>query len=228
MIAHQTKQQIKQLAFQTDNEICGIMIADTIYPCKNVSVNPIKNFSISSLDYLKLSKIGKIDYIYHSHNKNAAFSEFDKINLYNLKLKGLLYCKNTDSFHYFLPESYQNKYVGRQFEIGVSDCLSLVSDYYKNELNIELPNIKREDGWYKKAPNIINENIPLALIKVELKNGQKNDIAVFDLLNNGTPCHFGIYLGNDLILHHSRNKLSTIELMSPERKRRIAYLLRWN
>lgn len=232
MIDNKIKQQIKQLALQTDNEICGVIINNNVYPCQNISVNPQKNFTISPLDYLKINKIkdNKIDYIYHSHNQNSTFSEFDKINLYNLKLRGFLYSKKSDSFSYFFPESYQNKYVGRLFEIGISDCYSLICDYYQNELNIELPKIKRADGWHKKTPNIINENIPSSFIRIKLEESKKNDIIVFDLLNNNIPCHFGIYLENDLILHHPRNKLSTIELMSSERKKKIAYLLKyiWN
>lgn len=227
MLSYQTKQKIKQLALQTNNEVCGAIVNNNVYPCQNISINPEKNFIISPLDYLKINKIGKINYIYHSHNQNPTFSEFDEINLHNLKLRGFLYCKETDSFNYFFPESYQNTYVGRPFEIGISDCYSLVYDYYKNELNIKLPEIKRADGWYKKTPNIVNENIPPSFIKIKLEEGKKNDIVIFDLLDNNVPCHFGIYLENDLILHHQRNKLSTIELMPPERKKRVAYLLKY-
>ena len=41
---------------------------------------------------------------------------------------------------------------------------------------------------------------------------QKNDIIVLDYGKN--RFHFGIYLENDLILHHSRNKKSIIEEFS--------------
>ena len=219
------KKIIKNLAFQSNDEICGLIIKNNVYPCKNASKNPNHHFLISPLDYLKNSNKGKIDFVYHSHLENADFSEFDKSNLFNLKLKGLMYCKNKDSFHYFFPQSYNNQYVGRFFEIGVSDCLTLITNYYKNELNIILPKITRNKDWYKQNQNLVNEKIPPFLTKIDFNKARKNDIIVFDMLGNGMPCHFGIYLENDLLLHHPRNKLSTIDLMTEKQKRKIAFAL---
>lgn len=225
MLTQEIKKQIKEISLKTNNEACGFLLNNKIYPCKNQSPEPEKHFKISSFDYLTASYLGKIHAIYHSHTKNPDFSEFDKINLFNLKMRGILYCKETDSFKIFLPESYNNKYVGRKFEIGVSDCLSLISDYYKNELNIELPKISRTEEWYKKTPNIINESIPQNLKKITFKESKKNDILIFDTLKKGEPCHLGIYLDNDIILHQSRNKLSTIELLTDAMKDKISYAL---
>ncbi len=228
MITAQIKHQIKQLAHQTNNEICGILSNNNLFPCKNISNNPAHHFVLSPTDYLKVSYKEKIDGIYHSHPQNPEFSELDKINLYNQKLKGIMYCKDDDSFHYFLPESYNNKYVGREFKIGVNDCLTLVSDYYKNELNIILPKIEREDDWYKKNPNLLNESLPPNFKKISLEKAEKGNVIVFDMLQNGMPHHFGVYLGNDILLHHPRHKLSTIEVITNERKKRIPYVLKWN
>ena len=230
MITQSIKSEIKNLSHQTENEICGFLLSNgSLYPCQNKSLNPLYHFSIDPKDYLRANFRG-IELVYHSHQRSNEFSEFDKINLYNQKLRGLLYCKEKDNFKMFLPESYNNKYVGRAFEIGVSDCLSIVSDYYKEELNIKLPEIIRGADWYKKNPNIIKENTPTNLKKIENTNIQKNDILAFDMLNNGAPCHFGIYLGNDIMLHHPRFRLSTIEILNETLKKKLAYglRLRWN
>lgn len=228
MISFDTKQIIKKLAQKTNNEICGFVTANNVYPCVNKSDNPQNHFLISPVDYLKVNNKEKIQFVYHSHPKNPEFSEFDKISLYNLKLRGLVYCKETDSFNYFLPESYNNKYIGRKFEIGISDCLTLITDYYKNELNIILPQINRNENWYEKNPNLVNENIPSFLDKIVLKNAQKHDIILFDMFNNNNPNHFGIYLGDELILHHPRHKLSTIEILTEKHKEKIPYVLHAN
>ena len=228
MITKEIKQKIKDFSLKTDKEICGFLVRDQIFPCKNQSENPSHHFSISPLDYLRASYLGKIEIIYHSHTKNPEFSEFDKINLYNQKLRGLMYCKEKDCFRVFLPESYNNKYVGRSFEIGVSDCLSLVAGYYKEELGIILPEIKRKKGWYKENKNIVKENTPSNFKKISFEAAQKNDLLVFDMLNNDLPCHFGIYLGNDIILHQPREKLSTIEILTDAMKKRLSYALTWN
>lgn len=227
MIDNKVKENIKKLSKETDNECCGFILSNNnVVPCLNVSPVPQKYFSISPSDYLRAVKIGKIEFVYHSHNKNPDFSEYDKLNLYNQKLRGILYCKEADSFKIFVPESYKNPYIGKKFEIGTSDCLSLVIEYYKNELKIELPNIERGEGWYTKNSDIISHNIPPFLKKTE--EFKKHNIVVFDMLGNGKPCHFGIYLENDLILHHPRHRLSTIEIMSETLKKRIAYMLQCN
>lgn len=228
MTTQKIKKQIKEISLKTNNEICGFIVQDMVFPCKNQSPNPNHHFAISPLDYLRASYLGKIEIIYHSHTKNPEFSEFDKINLCNQKLRGLMYCKEKDCFKVFLPESYNNKYVGRVFEIGVSDCLSLVADYYKEELKIILPKIKRKEGWYKQNKNIVKENTPANFKQIPFEKAQKNDLLVFDMLNNDLPCHFGIYLGDDVILHQPREKLSTIELLTDPMKKRISYALTWN
>lgn len=229
MITKELKNKIKEHAIQDfPNECVGFVVNGDIFPCKNQSENPIKHFSISPLDYLQASYFGNIEMVYHSHNKNPEFSEFDKVNLYNQKLRGIVYCREKDCFNIFLPESYNNKYVGRNFEIGISDCLSLVSDYYKDELNIILPQIERKEGWYKNNPNIVIENTPKNFKQIEFKDAQKNDLLVFDMLKNNLPCHFGIYLGNDVILHQPRNQQSIIELITNQMKKRISYALTWN
>lgn len=227
MITQKIKQKIKEISFKTKTECCGFILNNQIFPCKNQSENPDHHFSISPFDYLRASYLGNIEIIYHSHTKNPEFSEFDKINLYNQKLRGLMYCKEKDCFKVFLPESYNNKYVGRVFEIGVSDCLTLVSDYYQKELGIILPEIKRKEGWYKENKNIVKENTPSNFKQIPFETARKNDLLVFDMLNNDLPCHFGIYLGNDMILHQPREKLSTIELLTEPMKKRLSYALTW-
>lgn len=227
MITQFIKQKIKNLSLQTKGECCGFVVKNQVFPCKNQSQNPNHHFSISPLDYLHASYLGKIEIIYHSHAKNPEFSEFDKLNLYNQKLRGLVYCKEKDCFNVFFPESYNNKYLGRSFEIGVSDCLSLVAEYYKNELGVILPDIQRSEGWYKNHPNIVRDNTPKNFVKIEFKDAQKNDLLVFDMLKNNQPCHFGIYLGNDIILHQLRNKFSVLEELTEVMKKKLSYCLTW-
>lgn len=47
-------------------ECCGFVLANGIYECKNKSSQPLKNFSISPIDYLKAKELGAWA-VYHSH-----------------------------------------------------------------------------------------------------------------------------------------------------------------
>ena len=131
------------------------------------------------------------------------------------------------------------KYIDREFLIGKSDCLTLISDYYKEELGITLSEYPRDEKWDKNYNEFIqlklkkisgnkfedfleNEN----LIKIEkISFAKKHDIIVFKYLDN-YPSHFGIYLDHGYILHQPRNKKSTIEKLTNAEKRRIYCFLR--
>lgn len=227
MISYNTKHEIKELAQQSQNEICGLIVNGNVFACKNISFKPTQHFEIAPEDYLQASLKGQINAVYHSHvTDNDTFSDYDKLNLYNHSLRGVLYNTKKNVFRYFLPEQYHNKYIGRQFKLGTNDCFGLVKNYYLNELNIQINNFPRNEDWYKLNPEIINQNFKSqGFDKVE--SMQKNDIIVFDLLQNGNPCHFGISLGNDTFLQHARNKLSTIDLLTSVWKKKIGYILRY-
>ena len=65
-------------------------------------------------------------------------------------------------------------------------------------------------------------------VKIEgIENARKHDIIVFKYLENH-PSHFGIYLGQNHILHQPRNKKSIIEKLTDAEKRRIYCFVRSN
>ena len=149
------------------------------------------------------------------------------------------YIVKKDKFEEFFPNDLCCKYIDREFLIGKSDCLTLISDYYKEELGITLSEYPRDEKWDKNYNEFIqlklkkisgnkfedfleNEN----LIKIEnISFAKKHDIIVFKYLDN-YPSHFGIYLDHGYILHQPRNKKSTIEKLTNAEKRRIYCFLR--
>lgn len=110
MDLQKTKNKIKQLSLMTNDEISGFVIKKEndfiVIPCKNVSSKPKIHFLIDPIAYLYISLLGNIEFLFHSHLEGSEFSDFDKLNLYNNKLRGLLYCKKEDVFNIFSPESY--------------------------------------------------------------------------------------------------------------------------
>ena len=52
----------------------------------------------------------------------------------------------------------------------------------------------------------------------------KNDIVVLGSRNK--PMHLGVYLGNELILHHPRNKYVTTEQINERFFKRLLYVYR--
>lgn len=140
------KQEIRQHALsKKEEEVCGFICFNflshikEIYRCNNSILNKTNSFSISPLDYVRASRSGEILAVYHSHiNNNIEFSLSDRINANNHEIPFILYNINQDIFNEYIPNNYDNPYVGREFEYGKSDCFNLVKEYYKKELNINI------------------------------------------------------------------------------------------
>jgi proteasome lid subunit RPN8/RPN11 len=218
ILTENLKRDIKnQCLLNKTRESCGLIVKNNkeknIFPCGNIS-KEFNKFIINPNDYLQASlKYEKIIGVYHSHiNQNNDFSEFDKLNSKNHNLYFVLYNINTDSFKEYNPISEENPYVGINFCYGVNDCFSLVQKYYKNELNINLHHIERDNEWYKTNPKLFLDILKqYKNIFVKVEKPCENDIIVFKYPKFEYPHHLGIYLNGNLLLHHPRNRYSTIE-----------------
>ena len=104
-----------------------------------------------------------------------------------------------------------SKYVGRRFEYGITDCYTLFRDFYKNEFGIDLPNFARYDGWQNDGLNLYADNMPKHGFYLL---GQGEQLMYGDVilvcLYSPVPCHAAIYIGENKILHHVQDHLSSI------------------
>lgn len=241
MVSDEIKAKIKEHALKDNpEECCGLLVLNRnnileAFPCRNASQDKENEFVVCQMDYLKASMHGKIIGIYHSHCiQDNSFSELDKQISHKLNLKNIVYILKRDSFEEYSPENYYNKYTNKDFMIGKSDCLSIVEKYYNEEFGINISHYYRDEKWDKDFMNFVKERLSEisgvdfddffkkeGLIKVEgIENAKKHDIIIFKYLDN-YPSHFGIYLGQNYILHQPRNKKSVIEKLTDAEKRRI-------
>lgn len=104
-----------------------------------------------------------------------------------------------------------DKYLGRQFVYGVTDCYTLFRDFYKDELGIELPNFARYEGWWNDGLNLYADNMPKHGFYL-LPQGEEliyGDV-ILVCLCSPVPSHSAIYIGENKILHHVQDHLSCI------------------
>lgn len=103
---------------------------------------------------------------------------------------------------------YEN-YCGRPFKFGITDCYTMVRDFYKKEFGIELRNYARYDKFWEDeslyAKFFQKEGFKLVDDSFEL-----GDI-IFVALGASVACHAAIWIGNGKILHHVQNRLSAID-----------------
>jgi proteasome lid subunit RPN8/RPN11 len=222
MIDKKIKNFIKNHSLKDNpKESCGFIVQDNqifkCIPCENVSQDPIQNFKISSRDYLNIkNKYKKIFYIYHSHtNSNENFSPADISCSESLCLPIIMYNLNANIFKIHEPLNINKNYIGRHFEIGKYDCYTLIKDFLKNELNIDISAIITSYSDFVQAQNVFNQNLSLNFLEKKgfkmLENKEsleKNDILI---LQNNLGKHFALYLGDDKILHQPMLSFSKIE-----------------
>lgn len=105
-----------------------------------------------------------------------------------------------------------DKYVGRPFRHGTTDCYGLIRDFYKDEFGIELTNYARADNWWNEGGNLYmdhykDEGFRLVDEKEELQYGDLCLIA----LGCNVASHGAIYIGNKLLLQHCQDRPSSID-----------------
>ena len=189
-------------------ECCGFVIDNKIYmPCKNISPTPTEAFEISPDDWIQAETIGEITAIVHSHpNGLPILSEADQMYQQQTAVDWWLVCDNQiHKFRYIKP------LLGREFEHGKTDCLSIVRDAYMLA-GIDLPDYERADDWWHNGQNLYLDLLPKnGFERVDAENLQEGDI-ILVCLGSETPNHAAVYIGNQYILHHCPDRLSKRDL----------------
>ena len=214
MYSSEDKEIINYLFDKYPEEGCGLLVnqkgKQVWIPCENTAEDKKENFVISPTDYIKASLSGDLMGIVHSHpDGSAELSEHDKKTSNFLGIPYIVYSLPEIEKVVYTPEYNRNPLLGREYSFGENDCYSLVRDYYKQELNIELPTTVFEDDWWEKGLNYFDDLFEsFGFEKVDTL--QKNDLIFFKMMAQ-VPNHCGVYLGEDLFLHHAVNRLSCRE-----------------
>ena len=213
-LSKKIKRTIKEHSLkESPRESCGLITTKdgvlSVHKALNGATDSHR-FRINPFDYVKASGKGKIIAVYHSHVKGCNFSELDKFNSETHELTYILYCLENNSFLTYDPKNEFNNYIGRDFEWGVSDCFTLVRDFYKEKLNIEIGDYPREEGWAEKFGPLFDKYLGKENFK-EVKNLKKYDGILFRSRKEGCSTHCAIYLGEGLMLHQPRNTVSRID-----------------
>jgi len=209
------------------SEICGLAVIVRgklrYYPCENELSND--SFCISAKDYVNLEELGEIVGVCHSHvNSLSTPSEPDIIACDSSRLPWLIVSTIDDSYTIVQPKATQYSLIGRKFYHNVHDCFALARDYYKTVLNIHIPDFHRPVDWWLTEQNIILDNFT-AYNFVLVNNLQPHDVIIMQVASK-VPNHIAIYLGDDRILHHCINRLSSRDWYDARAQRVTKLILR--
>ena len=183
------------------------------YPCRNLSMTSYQCFILDPEDYIAASNVGEIIAIIHSHPTTSPIpSQADKISCENSNLPWHIVNPKTEQWGYCEPCGYEAPILGRQWVWGITDCWSLVRDWYKEEKNIILRDWERPFTPEDFLKDPMFEKCALSTGFRQLRNDEKlenGDVILMSILGNGLN-HVAIFLDGD-VLHHLTDRLSCIE-----------------
>jgi cell wall-associated NlpC family hydrolase len=223
----ETKKAIADHALaEYPRESCGLVVShdglERYVPCRNLSAAPGEHFVMSPEDYALAEDMGPIIAVVHSHpgaparpsmadKTMAEKSGVDKWVIISVGVQADG-ANGVEDWCEFGPSGYVAPLIGREWAHGTLDCYGIVRDWYRVERGIDLPDFDRADRWWEDgASNLYMEHFAEAgFVDV----GQSAELQPGDVLlmqirsKNDVPNHAGIYLGDNIMLHHMYGRLS--------------------
>ncbi|ARH11769.1 peptidase P60 [Vibrio phage VaK] len=237
---------IEHAKSQYPNECCGLLIDDGkkpfYMPCRNTAEKPDFDFSIHPADLATCESLGEIIGICHSHpDSTSRPSLTDQAKAYSLsteypKADWYIFSWPEGDLHKFSPQTESPPLIGRQFVHGIWDCYTMVRDYYKQELGIEIPDYQRADCWWEGEQELYLDNFesagftqvcgsaPEDLKKFDFKIG---DVVLMQIRSKRVN-HAAVYLGDGYMIHHLYGRLSTKEVLGGYWLRSTRAIVRYN
>ena len=218
------------------HEACGLVINRrgrlAYRPCANKAETPWADFMIDPQEFAEVSAEGEVVAVVHSHpDAPGALSPKDQ-SLH--KAAGLDWLVlgfpdgPTGALDQVLVKASTEKppLTGRTFVHAVSDCYSLIRDYYTQECNIILPDFLRQDEWWNKGEDLYQKHFAEAGFR-RVYDLQKHDIIIMTIASP-VPNHGAILVrpDNGVILHHLTGRLSCEEVYTSFYRDRTTMVIR--
>ena len=183
------------------------------YPCNNLAITDHQCFILDPEDYVKADNIGNIVGIFHSHPVNPPTpSQADKVSCEASGLPWYIVNPTSEEWSYLEPCGYEPPLLGRQWVWGVTDCWSLVRDWYKENKNINLKDWDRPLTPQEFNDNPLFEQCANDTNFRELETNERlvdGDVLLMSIMYP-TLNHVALFFQGDVI-HHLTDRLSCRE-----------------
>ncbi|QEX18482.1 tail protein [Hypericibacter terrae] len=204
------------------NEAVGFVVAGVYEPQANIAIESAETFAVTDAAYLDAVSRG-LQGIVHSHPVLDGQYPVAWPSASDMRAQiatdlpwGIVVAGKESAVPPFwwgdaVP---MPKLKGRPFRHGVTDCMSLIRDWYRQERGVTLPVGPRDWDWWAKPEgaegrNLYLENFgPAGFTVVDKATAQRGDVFLAKAgLKTTVPNHGAVYLGRGLILHHKAGRL---------------------
>jgi cell wall-associated NlpC family hydrolase len=178
---------------------------------ENIHEHPDKYFAVADGDHRRAMAEGLLAVV-HSHPDNiAAPSSLDMKGQMSTAVPwGII---GTDGvgvsdIAWWGKGAPKAPLIGRTFRHGITDCYSLIKDYYEIEKGIELPEFPRDWEWWKTNANLFEDGFKIAgFVKIDAPDAQPGDVWLANIGSEfGVANHGGLLLEDGLMLHQIGSK----------------------
>ena len=148
-----------------------------------------------------MDSLGEIECVSLSHQWQRKFSLHDVNVCKHINLLGVVTNK-TGNFRYADPTG-KAPYIGRDWAYGIHDCYSLMRDFYKRELGIELDDFERgEEGeWESSSWTMFVDNYASqGFVEID-KPSKTGDFLLMNIVAP-SPNHAGVFLAEQNCFYH--------------------------
>lgn len=210
-------------------ESCGLVVNGEYVPCFNYASLPLEDFIIAGEDFVRAELQGGVQLVIHSHPNGPMYpSERDMQGQVQTNVPWAIIGVDEDriSEPFFWGDTLDiAPMVGREFRHGVSDCYNIIRDSFRLGKEgmagqgmewpfppITLPVVPRDDSWWDKEDvDLYSSNFgPFGFVQIDRSEVKPGDVFLTKIKSEKLN-HGGVYVGNDLILHHLPNRLSRRE-----------------
>lgn len=196
-------------------ESCGVLVGNQYVPCKNTHANPDKGFRLEAAQWARLVVDGDVQAVIHSHPNGPQYPSADDMRdqVACGVTYGIVPCRENGAGKVFFwgDDVPKEPLLERGFRHGVTDCYSLIRDWYRAERGLTLPEVPREWGWWnaERGPGL---DLYLDTYKAAgfKSMGRRADLQVGDIVliqsaDSPVVNHAGVYIRDrgDYLIHHT-------------------------
>ncbi len=192
------------------HECCGLVVGDKYQPTDNIHGTPTIAFKIADETMTQAIKGGQLQAVIHSHPggpeypsatdmtaQSATAVPFVIIPVYD----GPDGIAAHDPFWFGDDCRPIPELIGRPFRHGVTDCYSIIRDWYRLECEITLPDYPRDWEWWQMGGDLYSHYCSAAgFVEIAADVVRMGDIALIQIRAEVIN-HAGVYIGDGLLLH---------------------------